>query len=101
MVTLDVEFLMRNMRFKHVLVSVHLLEALVHERRFHEAIALGQRVFKLLETWKVHSELLAVWYVTTQALGTRELQDEAFRHLGEYVLRHWHRPSTRPGTLEP
>lgn len=83
------------MRFEHVLVSVDLMEALVAQERFIEAIALGQRVFQLLEAWRVHPELLAVWHLTAEAVAKRSYQEGAFKAVREYVLRHWHRPGER------
>ncbi len=92
------EFLKHNMRSEHVLISVDLMEVLVAQERFIEAIALGQRVYQLLEVWQVHPELQVVWYLTTEAVRKRRYQEGAFKAIREYVLRHWHRPGERPLT---
>ena len=92
------EFLRHKMRFEHVLISVDLMEVLVTQERFLEAIALGRRVYQLLEGWRVHPELRAVWYLTSEAVLKRRYQEGVFKTIREYVLRHWHRPSGRPLT---
>jgi len=90
------EFLKHKMRFEHVLISVDLMEVLVAQERFIEAITLGQRVYQLLEGWRVHPELRAVWYLMSEAVRKRSYQEGAFKAIREYVLRHWHRPGERP-----
>ena len=67
------ELLRRNMRFEHVLVTIDLMKALVAQERYIETIALGQRVFQLLEAWRVHPELRTVWHLTNEAVAKRGL----------------------------
>ncbi len=94
------ELLRRGLHMEYVLVSIDLADVLAEQKRFVELVALADAVRDLLQAWRVHPQLSALWHVVGQQFRERQIQESfeatLFRDMALYFRRHWHSPEKMP-----
>jgi tetratricopeptide (TPR) repeat protein len=80
-----------NFDFDLTLASLDLAEVLASQGRVAEAGEILSQLYPVLESWKLHGDILRSWKILLAGIEQKAVQAKAFRELAMTLRRKWYR----------